>query len=271
MNSSDPQDSEPGAFNAISSVKAQTSNVVDLTSESDDDRVFAKSKEIIISETDDEEDEDLKSAIALSLQDVNMCPPIDFQIEQDASMSPPRTENSSGVPLESFGILGLDRKKEEQERLARLAKRKAEDDISGRRLLGSSSKPPLSQPNKSDYAKRAKGARSSMRTDTTPSTTPGIQFPRGTVKKTWAFLFPRKGDDIKIEEILQSSNLEFALLSSFQWSMEWLFSKLNTSKTRLLLVMQAKDESTVRNPYTNRFPFFVSSPNRHRNESTKQT
>jgi hypothetical protein len=44
----------------------------------------------------------------------------------------------------------------------------------------------------------------------------GIQYPDGTAKKTWAFGYDRKGDDIKIEEVLQSSDLELAVLSSFQ-------------------------------------------------------
>jgi hypothetical protein len=267
MDSSDTLGSEPDT-NTTGFVRAQTNNVVDLTGDSDDGCVLlqsAKSKEVISPETEDEgefeEDEDLKRAIALSLQDVKMSPrsrgPIDFQIGQGASIqSPPRTENSSDAP--PFGILGMDRKKEEQERLARLAKRKAEvnispprttkwkNDVSSGPLLGSSPKPLLSQPNRSDCAKKAKTTGRRPRTDATPSTTPGIQFPRGTVKKTWAFLFPRKGDDIKIEEVLQRSNLELALLSAFQWNMEWLFSKVDTSRTRLLLVMQAKDESMKR-------------------------
>jgi hypothetical protein len=274
MDSSDTLGSEPDT-NTTGFVRAQTNNVVDLTGDSDDGCVLlqsAKSKEVISPETEDEgefeEDEDLKRAIALSLQDVKMSPrsrgPIDFQIGQGASIqSPPRTENSSDAP--PFGILGMDRKKEEQERLARLAKRKAEvnispprttkwkNDVSSGPLLGSSPKPLLSQPNRSDCAKKAKTTGRRPRTDATPSTTPGIQFPRGTVKKTWAFLFPRKGDDIKIEEVLQRSNLELALLSAFQWNMEWLFSKVDTSRTRLLLVMQAKDESMVSSPITIHF------------------
>jgi hypothetical protein len=44
----------------------------------------------------------------------------------------------------------------------------------------------------------------------------GLQYPDGVVKKTWAFGYDRNGDDIKIEEVLQKSDLEVAVLSSFQ-------------------------------------------------------
>jgi hypothetical protein len=44
----------------------------------------------------------------------------------------------------------------------------------------------------------------------------GIQYPNGVVKKTWAFGYDRKGDDIKIEEVFQKNDLQLAVLSSFQ-------------------------------------------------------
>jgi len=44
----------------------------------------------------------------------------------------------------------------------------------------------------------------------------GVQYPEGIVKKTWALGHDRNGDDIKIEEVLQKSDLEVAVLSSFQ-------------------------------------------------------
>lgn len=78
-----------------------------------------------------------------------------------------------------------------------------------------------------------------------PSNKPGIQFPNGTVKKTWAFSCPRTGDDIKIEEVFQQADLKLAVLSSFMWDTEWLFSKLDISRTRFMLIMEGKEESTV--------------------------
>jgi len=70
-----------------------------------------------------------------------------------------------------------------------------------------------------------------------------LQYPTGVIKKTWAFSHERY-NDIKIEEVLQKKDLTVAVLSSFQWHMEWLFSKFNVD-TKLVFVMQAKDDATV--------------------------
>ncbi|KAB8299774.1 hypothetical protein EYC80_000026 [Monilinia laxa] len=69
----------------------------------------------------------------------------------------------------------------------------------------------------------------------------GIQFPRGIVKKTWADGFPRE-DDIKIEEVLQHSTLQHAVLSAFQVEPGWVMSKLLTT-TKVIWVLQAKTEA----------------------------
>jgi hypothetical protein len=73
---------------------------------------------------------------------------------------------------------------------------------------------------------------------------PGIHFPDGTVKKTWAYGYPRR-DDIKIEEVLQKDDLELAVLSAFQWNEEWILRKLNMSKTKVICVVQAENEEQV--------------------------
>ncbi|KAK3322337.1 tyrosyl-DNA phosphodiesterase-domain-containing protein [Apodospora peruviana] len=70
-----------------------------------------------------------------------------------------------------------------------------------------------------------------------------LAYPRGVVKKTWALGQPRLGDDIKIEEVLQRSKLELAVLSSFQWDGGWLVSKLDLARTRVILVAYAADEA----------------------------
>lgn len=71
----------------------------------------------------------------------------------------------------------------------------------------------------------------------------GIQFPLGVVKKTWAQGFPRE-DDIKIEEVLQSSTLEHAILGAFQIDSDWIRSKIQPS-TKVIWVLQAKTEAEV--------------------------
>ncbi|PQE30814.1 hypothetical protein CJF32_00005997 [Rutstroemia sp. NJR-2017a WRK4] len=86
----------------------------------------------------------------------------------------------------------------------------------------------------------------------------GIQFPSGTIKKTWAYGYPRE-DDIKIEEVLQSSTLELAVLSTFQIDADWIQSKLLPS-TKVVWVLQAETEFEKANwqssaPKTFRFCF----------------
>ena len=75
-----------------------------------------------------------------------------------------------------------------------------------------------------------------------PVATAGLQYPHGTVKKTWAYGHPRQ-NDIKIDEVLQKDDLNIAVLSAFQWDFDWLLQKLNLQRTRLLFIMHAKDKS----------------------------
>lgn len=71
----------------------------------------------------------------------------------------------------------------------------------------------------------------------------GIQFPQGTVRKTWAYGYPRL-DDIKIEEVLQKNDLELAVLSAYQVDSDWIINKLDAS-TKVVWVLQAKEQSQV--------------------------
>ncbi|RAH77551.1 tyrosyl-DNA phosphodiesterase [Aspergillus japonicus CBS 114.51] len=206
--------------------------VVDLTgeteSESDNDVVpiYPKSRSVIGSETDDEADEDMKRAIALSLQESKGV--------QDPSASPP-------TPI---GIFGLDRKQMEQERLARLAKRKAADTSSLNERESKSSKIEAAPTPRVSKPVQGSGNASVTIASAGALTSSPLQYPEGVVRKTWASGFPRQGDDIKIEEVLQKSDLELAVLSSFMWDLDWLFSKTDTRSTRFLLMMQAKDDAT---------------------------
>lgn len=76
----------------------------------------------------------------------------------------------------------------------------------------------------------------------------GLQYPEGIVKKTWARGYPRQGDDIKIEEVLQKNDLELAILSGFQLDPEWIQSKL-AIHTKVIWVLQAKTEAEVSGAY----------------------
>ncbi|RAH41165.1 uncharacterized protein BO95DRAFT_447248 [Aspergillus brunneoviolaceus CBS 621.78] len=290
--------------------------VVDLTgeteSESENDVVpcYPRSRSVIGSETDDEEDEDMKRAIALSLKESrevqdpsSASPPTVRETSTDLTLNPPslinlddeddddddddtkraiaasmlsvssqppgalqaateqasasrtsaststttiRDDATQAEPVKPIGIFGLDRKQMEQERLARLAKRKAADDTSLNERESKSSKieatptPRISKPVQDSEIASVTSASSSALTSSP------LQYPEGVVKKTWASGFPRRGDDIKIEEVLQKADLELAVLSSFMWNLDWLFSKTDPRSTRFLLMMQAKDDATKR-------------------------
>lgn len=110
--------------------------VVDLTFDSGSENgfglqeVFPKSKSVVGSDTDNEaaedDDEDLKAAIALSLQGVHREDDKDDDNESTTTKASEQSPKAQGYPQPS-GFLGMDRKKMEEERLARLAKRKADD------------------------------------------------------------------------------------------------------------------------------------------------
>ncbi|EME85501.1 uncharacterized protein MYCFIDRAFT_133255 [Pseudocercospora fijiensis CIRAD86] len=117
---------------------------------------------------------------------------------------------------ESTSILGLDRKAMEAERLARQQARKRQRSISPPPIITEFS-PPAS-----------------------------LQYPNGAVKKTWAFGHERTGHDIKLEEVLEPSSVRTAVLSAFQWDIDWLLRKLKTplngGSTKCVFVMQAKEK-----------------------------
>lgn len=131
------RDSRPQNQAAEPSSPPTQGEVVDLTFDSDsEDRpglqeVLPKSKSVVGSDTDneaaeDDGEEDLRAAIALSLQGVHReddKDDDDESITTKASEQPPKAEGCPQPP----GFLGMDRKKMEEERLARLAKRKVDD------------------------------------------------------------------------------------------------------------------------------------------------
>ncbi|KAH8689649.1 tyrosyl-DNA phosphodiesterase-domain-containing protein [Talaromyces proteolyticus] len=236
-------------------------DVVDLTGDSDDGNNSAHQNDLINLE-EESDDEDLKRAIALSMQQTGMSeepeeiPESVDEVEIINNPIPKKpiseekttaTQNSS-----AFGLLGLDRKILEEERLARVAKRKADQSISppplsrerkvARKTVSPSPSGALQTVLQASDSKAA--SREGNGVNAAPSSRPSIQFPKGAVKKTWVFGCPRSSDDIKIEEVLQSSDLELAILSAFQFDMEWLFTKFRTNTTRFLFMMQAKDEVT---------------------------
>ncbi|PWY82965.1 phospholipase D/nuclease [Aspergillus heteromorphus CBS 117.55] len=261
----DRQHSDPDQTN-----RPKKSEVVDLTADSDSDDVrpvFPKSRSLIGSDTDDDDDEDddedIKKAIALSLQEIggNFNHPsepwqvIGSDTSESQSALPlhstaTKTKTDDQEPAKPQGILGLDRKQMEQERLARLAKRKADDPAVSEQPQTKQSKVDLSRkPGVSELNMRTGDMAAASRAGSswaTPSMTPSIQYPDGVVKKTWASGCARQNDDIRIEEVFQKSNLELAVLSSFMWDPDWVYSKLDIKNTRFIMVMHAPDDSTRR-------------------------
>ncbi|KAL7945716.1 tyrosyl-DNA phosphodiesterase I [Trichoderma barbatum] len=75
------------------------------------------------------------------------------------------------------------------------------------------------------------------------SSSSNLPYPKGTVKRTWSRGCARTGDEITIEEVFQKDQLELAVLSSFQWDEEWMISKLDIRRTKILLLAFAKDEA----------------------------
>lgn len=81
----------------------------------------------------------------------------------------------------------------------------------------------------------------------TNSKTESLQYPKGVVKKTWAFGHERNGNDVKLEEVLEAQTLNIAVLSAFQWDVPWVLSKLKTplkgGTTKCVFVAQAKEQA----------------------------
>ncbi|KAK0646346.1 tyrosyl-DNA phosphodiesterase-domain-containing protein [Cercophora newfieldiana] len=189
---------------------------------------------------EEDEEEALRIAIALSLgKDPNST---SIDLTQDDEPAPPPAPAlapqpvTTAAPSSSLSALGLDRKKMEEERLARQNKRKASE-------LGSGTVAEAARPQQ-----RQKTNDNAPRTLSTvvPSPAPmaaSLPFPQGVVKKTWVYGQPRLGDDIKIEEVLQKDKLELAVLSSFQWDNEWLMSKIDFKRTKITYVAFAANEA----------------------------
>lgn len=180
-------------------------------------------REVITLDSDSDEDEDLRRAIQLSLQDQ------DTANEDDSASRATQDEaaTKSNNPV-AFGSLNLDRKQMEEERLKRLGKRRRSSGGNDASIeLPVNKRPTL--------------------VEAPTESKPQVRFPEGVVKRTFARGYPRTSDDIKIEELLQKDELQLALLSSFQWDEEWLLSKLNVEKTRVLLLAYAASEDQVRN------------------------
>ncbi|KAJ5341665.1 Tyrosyl-DNA phosphodiesterase [Penicillium brevicompactum] len=272
--------------------------VVDLTNDSDSDiqEVFPKSRSVVSSSSD--------TATAA-----------DNAYDEDELQRHSPKPQTSPPPASSAGLSGLDRKKMEQERLARLASRKVENKessssaqlkrkaeqspdasaqsartkpkiepaspapqsstimpevvdleslalnptstpvhqvgeqaapVASLKPAASSSNATVGRPPTAQPAQTVCRRYDSNAPDVKfrPTARPHAQWPLGTIKKTHIAGYPRVGNEITIEEVIQRGDLELGVFSGFMWDMEWFFKKLNTSSTRFILIMQAKDQET---------------------------
>ena len=226
----------------------------------------------------DSDDEDLKTAIALSLSAAQPTPDRkdvhNIEMQAAATSRPQASSAMSGIP-------GLDRKAMEEARLARLGQKRersispppVEDSRKAPKLEAETTTLPSGAVLKSfstvvdrdqhgRKSETANAANKRLKRSTSPTpiksepesslkngdTAPAgsIKYPKGVVKKTWAFRHDRTGDDIKLEEVLEPSTLRTAVLSAFQWNTEWVLSKLKTpltgGSTKCAFVMQAKED-----------------------------
>lgn len=188
-----------------------------------------------------EEDPDLALAIAISLQEQE---DIGIECVETATVPERHVEKTTKpAPVTNFGSLILDRKKMEEERLARLKKRSATqaelDDDQSRR-------PKIQRPEAPSKRSTSDASPGLPRKAPTAGDSPSLPFPNGVFKRTWALGYPRNGEDIKIEEVLQKDKLQLAVLSSFQWDEEWLLGKVDARQTKMLLIAYANNEAEVR-------------------------
>lgn len=233
---------------------------VDLTADSDDDTPPLPQPSVPETEQNTtreiEYDSDLERALQLSLQQpeslLSPSPPAPKEAEslnEIEEVQPNKEAESVEPPPTVYGILGIDRKKQEEERLARLAKKRKAGE--GPSLSASAERESKISKVDNDNTKgkstapAPKPPQQNIINLTQPKSETPLEFPNGVVKKTWASRCNRESD-IKIEEVLQSSDIELAILSSFKWDMDWLFSKFENQSTRFYLIMGAKGEDMVR-------------------------
>jgi hypothetical protein len=204
------------------------------------------------------EDEDLKLAIARSLTESNARSEIiktsgpEFLLTLNSS-----NDVAENLKAPSNGLLGLDRRAMEAERLARLKRKHVTSetsqhntDLPSQKKKRSVSPPALRRPPTTsidarstidatvDSATNQSIAASSNSVSLGKDT--DVLYPDGVVLKTFAPAYPSEGTISFSDLIAPARSMESCLLSSFIWDYDWLFPHFNTEKTNFLLVMQGK-------------------------------
>jgi hypothetical protein len=245
------------AQNSPNRAKEPKGAVVDLTADGDDEDHAARPSDV--------HDHPKGSTQAQSKnKQASLTQPLRDNEDSSPSMAK-HGEKGNERGSQAIGILGLDRKQMEQDRLARRQPLQGQSHSTKRNA--SISPPPLKRAAKIPKTEEisAKPISTRPRDDfpeqsATQRVKPAVvahnpnlkiislEFPEGVVRKTWASGHERNGD-IKIEEVLQKSSLQLAVLSAFQWNMDWLLNKLRVGTTEILFIMQAKENATVSYSY----------------------
>ncbi|KAK7206756.1 tyrosyl-DNA phosphodiesterase-domain-containing protein [Myxozyma melibiosi] len=163
----------------------------------------------------------------------------DLKLEQEHQ--PPESLSSSS----SSYLASLDRAAMERERLLRISrangggrpKRRREDSDDEVEMGNGNDGDQDTVSHESDSLGR--GSTTEMKRQR-EDTADQIPFPRGVVKRTAVTGYPRTGDEISIEEVLQPRHLRSAVLSAFQWDFDWILNKIFIGRTSLVLVVPAK-------------------------------
>ncbi|KAK4223704.1 hypothetical protein QBC38DRAFT_459054 [Podospora fimiseda] len=223
---------DPGQTKPVLKTQAKEQNAIDLTQIDDDETASGTDDDATESGSDvDSKDHSTKHS----------------PTDAPSLVTAPRPSSIGAFHTTSSlsSIIGLDRKKMEEERLARLNKRKVSEVETSPRSAAAITRP--AQRAKVESASLPeRPAKSPQQVLPVVDTSPKVDFPfpRGVVKKTWASGQTRRGDDITIEEVLQKDQLQLAVLSSFVWDEEWLLTKIDITRTKMVLVAFAANEET---------------------------
>ncbi|KAF2140511.1 uncharacterized protein K452DRAFT_273095 [Aplosporella prunicola CBS 121167] len=196
---------------------------------------------------DSSDNEDLSLAIAMSLETskAQSGPAVNHQTGEASTMNNEDASTNKSQPASTVGLSTAARKQLEQERLNRQAARKRQASVSA--------SPPLASRtggNGNPKKRRALGAREDLTPNTGINlTTPeaeqanpkGPQYPKPTIKRTWAQGCQR-GGDIKIEEVLQKDKLQLCVMSTWQFETTWWMDKIDCMKTKQVWIIGAADE-----------------------------
>jgi hypothetical protein len=188
-------------------------------------------------ECDDEDAAALQKAIELSLQPPSPGENQKSTLPLEADKASPKRQTATTT----FGSLMLDRKQMEEERLARMKRKASGLGQSQRHQQKVKLDGPMASP---EPQVPASASNQPTSTGSSPPSHAGLKYPDGAIKRTWAFGYPRN-NDIKIEEVLQKSDLELAVLSSYQWDDEWMMSKFDLAKTKIICIAYAAEEAQV--------------------------